>query len=150
MAKFYSDIATAQNSGLLKDRVKEGANVSGGLKSLQAAYTLAGSEAANDVLYLAKLPSGAMVIPSLSSVYCPDPGTTLTLDVGDEADADRYADAIVLSAGGSVKFDSVLPVAAITAPYRLTVEGWVLATVASASSLSAVKLNFTIVYNLPN
>lgn len=114
----------------------------------RVSYTLAGTEAANDTIDLAELPVGATLVPELCTVYCADPGTTLTLDVGYTANPDAYADGIVLSAGGLVNFSSG------TAPSGLALEpmttSTLLATVASANTLSAaVVLYFNLVWRLP-
>src|SRR5688572_18338285 len=53
----------------------------------------------SDVIYLAKLPKGARVIPALCSVDYGDPGDALTGKLGDEVDDDRYGAALAL--GGS-------------------------------------------------
>lgn len=111
-------------------------------------------EVANDVILLGILPVGAIVIPALSSVYCADPGTTLTLDVGFEGNPDAFADGITLSSGGRVEFTSGTAPSALT-PEPITVgttypDGTVYATVASASTLTdAVVLTFTIAYKRP-
>jgi hypothetical protein len=113
-------------------------------------YTLLGTEAANDTIQLFDLPAGSVIIPALCWVTCADPGTTLTLDIGDAADPDRYADGIVLSAGGNVNFASTLPVpAGITTPFCPTTTSRVIVTVASANTLTATTvLNFCVVYRI--
>lgn len=69
--------------------------------------------AAGDVIRLTKLKDRARVIAGLSRVICEDPGTTLTLVVGDWSNPKRYAGALVLSApssgvgGGAIEFGSV-------------------------------------------
>lgn len=104
-------------------------------------YTLAGTEAANDIINLCLLPAGAIPIPQLSKVTCADPGTTLTLDVGNADDGDGFADGIVLSAGGSVEFTSGTAPAWLPQTPLVADAGSgnsaIQATVASAASLTA-------------
>lgn len=129
----------------------EPANINGKLPLVETiTYTLLSTEAANDTIQLFDLPAGCVIIPNLCSVTCADPGTTLTLDIGDALDTDRYADDIVLSAGGNVNFASTLPVpAGITTPYCPTASSRVYATVKTAASLTAaVVLNFSIAYRI--
>jgi hypothetical protein len=82
-------------------------NAYGKLRIVQVPYPLLSTEAANDILNLTILKAGARVIAGLSKVICEDPGTTLTVSVGDASDRARYSGTIVLSAGGSVEFSSV-------------------------------------------
>lgn len=123
----------------------------GSVEFATIAYTLAGTETANDTINLCILPAGAIVVPQLSSVFSADPGTTLTLDIGTAADADAFADGITLSSGGRVEFTSGTAPAALT-PTGLTADtgsgnAVVYATVASAASLTAsVVLHFLIAY----
>lgn len=115
----------------------------------RVSYTLAGTEAAADTINLAVLPVGATLVPQLCSVYCADPGTTLTLDVGYAANPDAFADGITLSAGGLVNFSSGTAPSGLTALEPITT-GTVIATVDSANTLTAsVVLYFTLVWRLP-
>lgn len=147
MATLKSTLYTAsENSG--KTGITHGDDLTGLLHITSASYTLTGSEAANDIILLTpELPPGAVIVPALSNVTCSaDPGTTLTVKVGDSADDDRYAAALTLSAGGKVEFTSALGVAATT-PYRPNAPVALIATIASAATLTTgVKLLFTIAY----
>jgi len=155
MADFNSSIITKQlavDSGRLSTGLVDGDDVTGVVLMSTISYTLAGTEAANDTIQLVDLPLGAVVVPQLS--YCTtsaDPGTTLTLKVGDAADDDRYASGIVLSAGGAVPFTNTNIPAAVATPYRIatTANQRIVCTVASAASLTAaVKVIFTIAYRV--
>ena len=154
MADFDSTIITKQkavDSGRQSLGLVDGDDVSGVVLMATAIYTLAGSEAANDTIQLVDLPVGAVVVPQLSScTSSADPGTTLTLNVGDAADVDRYAQGIVLSSGGSIPFTNTNIPAAVATPYRVaSANTRVYCTVASAASLTAtVKLVFTIAYRV--
>lgn len=76
-------------------------------------YTAAGTETAADVIRLGYLPAGCIPIPELSKVtFSADPGTTLLLDVGTDADLDGWCDGITASAGGQVEFGSSSPMPA--------------------------------------
>ena len=57
---------------------------------------------ANDVINLIRLPDGARVLPQLSKVITSeDPNSgAFTVDIGDAADVDRYADGLDLAAVG--------------------------------------------------
>ena len=149
MATFNSVLAaknvSAQTS--LQAGIVNGDDLSGVVLYLRDSYTLTGSEAANDLIYLPELPPGSTIVPQLCSVTSADPGTTLTLDVGDSGDSDRYAAGIVLSAGGRIEFTSGTLPAAVGTPYRLTAPTQPIVKIASANTLTAnVKLNFVIGY----
>lgn len=156
MATFESTFYATQKPTRANTSRQAAANTaSGDIEVAQFSYTLAGTEAANDVIILGILPVGAIVVPALCSVYSADPGTTLTLDVGYENNTDAFADGIVLSAGGEIKFNSGTAPSALT-PEPITdtgttyPDGTVLATVASANTLTAsVVLYFTIAYKRP-
>jgi hypothetical protein len=116
-------------------------------------YSLAGTEAAADIIKLCLWPAGVIPIPSLSKVTCgADPGTTLTMDVGTVADPDGFADGLVLSAGGQIEFGSSSPMPAWLAQTPLVADAGtgnaeVYATVVSANTLTAATvLTFTLAY----
>jgi hypothetical protein len=115
-------------------------------------YTLAGSEAANDIINLGILPEDVIPVPQLSRVVCSaDPGTTLTLDIGTADNTDGWADGIVLSSGGVVECASATMPAWLAATALVPDSGKgdavVYATVASANTLTAaVVLYFVLAY----
>lgn len=153
MATFKSTLVQLQEAAALRasDGLRDGDDAFGIVAIATAVVTLTGATAANDILEIIpeqQVPVGAVVVPQLSSVQCSaDPGTTLTLDVGDAGNTDRYADGIVLSSGGLVNFCSTgVPEAAVT-PYRITEQGKIYATVASADTITnGTKLTFVIAY----
>lgn len=112
MATFSSTLYTAQ-AGAAGASLNASANfprardARGKLRIVQVPYALAGTEAANDFIRLTILDPNDRVIAGLSRVVCEDPGTTLTLQVGDGSNVDRYAGTLVLSSGGIVEFGSV-------------------------------------------
>jgi hypothetical protein len=153
MATFKSTLVQLQEAAALRasDGLRDGDDAFGIVALATATVTLTGATAADDILEIvpaAQVPVGAVVVPQLCSVQCSaDPGTTLTLDVGDAGNTDRYADGIVLSAGGQVGFCSTgVPAAAVT-PYRITEQGKIYATVASANTITnGTTLTFIIAY----
>jgi hypothetical protein len=150
MANYKSSYITRQEQ-LTSSLAAESANLTGKLPLVQHIYyTVLSGQVAADTIQLFDLPPGCVIIPQLSSVTCADPGTTLTLDIGDALDTDRYADGIVMSAGGLVNFASTLPVpAGITTPYLPTATSRVIATVATlASPTAGVVLNFLVAYRI--
>lgn len=107
MATFNSALYSAQD----EDRIASGrlasSNIaSGSVEFACIPYTLAGTEAANDIINLMLLPPDAIPVPLLSRVFSADPGTALTLDVGTADNDDGFADGIALAAGGLVEFTS--------------------------------------------
>jgi hypothetical protein len=150
MATFKSDNLTAVANLRYSDKSAGADSFVTGAPLLYAnlTYTLA-ALAANDVIELFNLPPGAEIVPQLSHVTSADPGTTLTLDIGDAGDADRYADGISLNSGGQVAFCSgTLPVAYAT-PFHDNKETMIRALVTAATTITAgVKLVFTIAYRI--
>lgn len=148
MATLYSDIATKQLDTVNKRQ--GGLKVTGNVCMAVATYTLTASEVANDIINLVKLPAGAMVLPHLSKVIAENPGTQLTLQIGDDLDTpdvDKYSGTLDISAGG--KFDLVegATVGGLT-PAALSDEAWVTAKVIAQSSLTADQtVTFYIAYN---
>ena len=118
-------------------------------------YTLATTESAAETLTLIQLYKGDVVHTNLCSVYCPNPGTALVLDIGDDdsdgVDPDRYVDNLVASAGGTFVF-SAGGTASVTqaTPYTVVEDCLMQATFVTATSLNAVKLSFTIVISRNN
>lgn len=154
MADYYTVEGALQNQQFAHDSVQDGSKLSGDLKVAKSTYTLTGSEADTETIGVVKLPAGARVIPELSSVYTSaDPGTTLALDIGYEANADGLSDNLVLSAvaGGSLRFDESGSVPAAMFTDEIVAEGgeWVQATFMSPASLTAsVKLRFVVAYSV--
>lgn len=145
-----TSLYTAQATALLdgSERPNRTGTTGGTVKILRAQYTTTGSEAANDTFNLCYLPKGASVLRGLSNVSSVDPGTTLTLDIGTSANADLYADGIVLSSGGTIGWGSALAgTAGDYAPTVTTDNSAVIVTIASAASVTAsVVLYFTVAY----
>jgi hypothetical protein len=123
---------------------------SGKLRYTIVQYAL-GAESTNDTINLCRLPLGAKVLPTFSKIECEDPGTALTLDIGDAGDADRYLDGAALTTAHTAVFPSLpstTAVAAQTVPYAIAAGNEVVkATVVLATALtSAAKITFYIAW----
>lgn len=152
MADFNSPLYVAQLAARSNNAVAPNSGDYGGpLHYRHAKITLTGSVADADIFNLMYLPKDAKVVPAASRVQCSaDPGTTLVLDVGISTDTDLFADGIILSAGGSIAFDSLVCEQAKT-PTKLTDNTLVYATVPASGAntvTNAVTLTFWIAYTL--
>ncbi len=68
-------------------------------------YTLAGTEAADDIINLCILPADVIPLPGLSRLICAtDPGTALTVDVGTAENVDGWGDGVAATTAGPVEF----------------------------------------------
>jgi hypothetical protein len=110
-------------------------------------YTMLGTEAANDLVNIAKIPARCRPIPELSHVIGDGIATTATLDVGDTddtdaADPDRYADGLNVAAAGTDQFSG--GVASLT-PYTTQKECWLQGKFATMNTpVAGKKLTFKI------
>jgi len=145
MADYTTDLVDKGNATDPSSGIINGDDIGGSLMVATATYTLLGTETSGKTIQVTPpLPAQIVVVPDLCSVSCEDPGTTLTIDVGDEDDRDRYADGIVLSSGGTVRFGS--GTAAVT-PHRPSTGQAIIAYIDTAATLSAgKKLTFVVVY----
>jgi hypothetical protein len=154
MANFNSDLITAQLAARtgLAGGILNGDDAGGDLRFYNVEVQLTTGVAANDTFQLFDLPPGAVIVPELSEIIATgDPGTTLTLDVGDALDPDRYCDGAnlgALSAAGFVEFLAPAIPAAVITPYRSQEVTRIYATAATASSVAAVTLKFSIVVRI--
>ena len=147
MANFKSDLITAKDQVNISDKMVDGNRLGGLTLYARVEYTLLGTEATSDTIQLFDLPPQARLSPGLSFVQSTDPGTTLTLNVGDATSANRYAQGIVLSAGGQIGFGSGTQPSAVATVYQPANSTRVVATIASAATLTpGVKLVFMIGY----
>jgi hypothetical protein len=87
-------------------------NARGKLRIVDALYAISAgaTEAANDLIYLTMLQPGDRLIPALSKLTAENPGTTLTLEVGDTVTANRYSGTFTLSNTVTDVFFSSQPV----------------------------------------
>lgn len=152
MAILKSDIITAREALAYSDKTgADGIKIGANILLATAVITLASTTAANDLFELVDLPAGVEVVPQLSHVTLANPGTTLTVDIGDDLDDDRYADGIVLSAGGRIPFASTAATVgdAVANPHKTKATTRIRAKVMTASAINAnVKAVFTIAYRI--
>lgn len=150
MAILKSDIITAREALAYSDKTgADGIKIGANVLLATAVIELTAETTANDLLELVDLPAGVEVVPQLSHVTLPNPGTTLTVDIGDALDEDRYADGIVLSAGGQVAFTSATLPAAVAVPHKTKATTRIRAKVMTAATITAgTKATFTIAYRI--
>jgi hypothetical protein len=122
MAFLYTDIATPQRDGLNFPGASNAAGTGGlttqpggfndpvfelgSASEITAVYTMTGSEAQNDIIYIARVGQGVLVDPVRSSVAGNGAGTTCSVTVGDTdtvggtvaPDLSRYSAAIDVKA----------------------------------------------------
>ncbi len=159
MATLYSTEYLLQDfTRVNPSRLLGATRASGSLEIARFNYiqTTGTDEAASDVLYLGKLPPGAIVIPQLSSIFTSaDAGTSIIVDVGTLGNADAYADGIDISAVGQVAFNSGTAPSGAQANEPMVdaagaIDDDIICTYRTATSPTAsVTLTFTIAYVLP-
>lgn len=81
-------------------------DIGGAVQYARIDLTLTTDDVAGTVINALRLPDGARVIPSLSSIVVNDAfgATALTVDIGDIVDPDRYADGVNVLALGKKEF----------------------------------------------
>lgn len=155
MATVNSDIYAKQIDPTLGNR-NAGLKENSPLRFLDALYTMLGTEAANDLINIAKLPQGAVIDPCHSTVVGDGVATTATLHVGDDdtagvgaaADDDRYATSMDVAAAGVDRFDSTAAAARLT-PYALGADSIIQGKFATMNTpVAGKKLRFRIGYRL--
>ena len=104
---------------------------------------LAGTESAADTFNLYKGKVGQSIIPGLSFITHDDAGTTLTIDIGDSSDTDRYANGADLAAAGQTNFcDPAIPAGEDT-PHAITSDTEdVIVTIATSGTPAAASVVF--------
>lgn len=153
MATLQTDIAAGQQSPLVENRV-DGQRVTGQRRYVTAILTLTGSEAAGDLIEIADIPVGAILVPGACRVTNEASGGTGTAisKIGDSADDDRYsATAIALTTAATAL---VTPVVAtgIIAQYAVTAATRrIIGTLAlsSGSTTAGRKVVFELAYRMP-
>jgi hypothetical protein len=78
----------------------------GVVKTFYGVYTTLGTETTADILNVASLPNGAMVLPT-SEVHFEAMGGSLTFAVGDGDDDNRYKTATSCASAGSMALDTI-------------------------------------------
>lgn len=108
MAITKSDIYTTQ-SAVTGDNRADGRLLSGKVRQAHATITFDGDENTSSVISLVDLPQGAIVDPSQSYILHEAIGTTVTVDVGFDSDANGLTlnGALNISAAGKTFLDTV-------------------------------------------
>ena len=133
MADIYTTIATAQNTANVASR-GDGNLLTGNMVFAKCQFSTASTTAAGDVVYLAKLPKGATLVPGASFINTEDCGTDVSIKIGDAdttADDDRYSGAVSLSTAGKVAFASGV---ADSVPHTLASSAWIKGIIVDAGS----------------
>jgi hypothetical protein len=147
MANFQTNIAAKEGkiggAGLIDPTLYQG-----NVRYAIATLAITTGMAANDTFDVcADLPAGARILPQLSRFVCHgDPGTTLTISIGDSGNSARYCSAAVLSSGGIVEFCTANIPAAVTTPVKLTSARGITGLIASATSLTATNIDIMFAY----
>jgi F420-0:gamma-glutamyl ligase-like protein len=152
MATLFTSLAAAQNNTTNVQNRAAGKDLTGNVVYAKGSYTTTATDAAADILRLALLPKGAVVVPSLCRIDTEDLGTDISVKVGDldtTADDDRYSTAVSLATAGAKTFTSGV---AGANPHALASEAWITATLVDAGSISITAgqdVTFWIAYRMP-
>jgi len=109
-------------------------------------YTLAGTEATGDVVQMVSLPKGAIVDQHLSYLKWEDLGGTVTVEVGDGVDPNRYCSALAMgtaSTTSTTTFEEALGAGTYGVEYEYTTADTVdltLTTVTTGGTSLSVKM----------
>lgn len=156
-AAWNTNIAAAQLGGTNALGVLNDPNFSmGRLAAITATYTMTGNEAANDTIYIARVPQGALIDPSVGSIATGGgaAAATLTMSVGDtdtqggtvSYDPARYSAAIDVHAQTTTTAVPFSNGTTLTAPTETTDDWvWLLATFTTLVTPSA---NKTLVFRI--
>ena len=151
MATVYSDVGTIQSSTNPETKAALNPLSISSLIQADTLVTISATAAAADVVRLVKVPAGYRLLPEYVRIYAEDPGTTLTVDIGDDdattaVDADRYVDGLDISAGGTF-VGSTAPGVGLFARYTLQAQSWITLTYATASALtSGAKIRVSLIF----
>lgn len=153
---YKSDLLTSAAAVAYSDKIVSSPTRGAKLRYIKATYQIPASSGTQpvttDIIQLCKLPPGAVLDPSLSTVWNQLVHTACNLDIGCDgatADPDRYADGIdVKGANALVSFASTAVAAAQLTPYKTPTEVTVSATFAGTVTLNTAtsKLVFNIAY----
>lgn len=131
MSILYTDVGAVEAGGVNILANLDDPNLSSGRVSLiTATYTMVGTEAANDLIYIKRVPSGALVDP-VSNVVGNGIATTATLTVGDldtqagtvSPDLNRYSGSLNVAASMTVA-TGFSAGTTLTAPAEIT-DDWI-------------------------
>jgi hypothetical protein len=149
MANLYTDLANVQTPAAGADTWSREPGIlsSGVILHREATYTLtAGTdEAADDLIYICKIPAGCRVRPDLCKIVAEDPGTAFNIaTIGVEAvdgtttlnDVDQVSTAIDISAGGAFDLAYAAQVDGLTG-VTATKDMWLIATLGTITAPTA-------------
>jgi hypothetical protein len=103
-------------------------------------YVFSGSEAAGDVVQMVNVPKGAIVDIALSYIKWEDMGGTITVDVGDGDDDDRYCSALAMgtaSTSSTTTFEESVGAGVYKAEYEYTAADTIDLTLDAATTPTA-------------
>lgn len=156
MATVNSTVYAKQINPTMANRITEPNSLQTPLRFFEYVHTMVGTEAAGDILNLVKLPKGAIIDPTHSTVVNDGIATTATIDIGDDdtagvgaaADADRYADGLDVAAAGIDRFSDIAAAARLT-PYALGADSIIQLTWATMNTpVAGKKLTVRIGYRV--
>ncbi len=101
MPTYLSDVLT--NKAASPPVMAEFNRVGGRLKVSYATYTMGSdtTEVAADVVQMVLMPKGSILWPDLSYIWWTDCGGTITVDVGDGTNDDKYCSALAMGAAST-------------------------------------------------
>jgi len=112
-----------------------------------AKLVISGSETDADYWNVCKLPANTEVIPSLSSLYCDDPGTALVLELGTNQYSASIDTSLDISAGGQFIFGSGAAGTEALSPKVYSGSYDMRATIVSSSTVTAgADVTFRVAY----
>lgn len=154
----YTDIAAVQAGGAnILANLQDPNLTAGRVKLITAVYTMTGNEAANDAIYIARIPSGSLVDVQNAGVATGggNAAATLTLQVGDTDtqagvaayDPARYSAAIDVHAASTTTPTAFSNGTQLAAPAEVTDDWvWLIGTFATLATPSAGK---KLVFRIP-
>lgn len=143
MATYKSDTVNSQEYTNIANRK----TIAKTTKYIQGVYTLLGTEVANDIIELAKLPTQSYVISTASYIKAEAPGTALVVKVGTNLDDDAISTALTLTGGGIKQLASGTNGVEVINPSEKTEEYKLQLKITTATALTAgAKIAFEICY----
>lgn len=102
MAILQTDVARLiEQAASGNDSIRlSGNRVCGNLLMARATYTVSAGVALNDVIKIVRLPKGAILVPSLCSLYTECLGSVFEIFVGNFKYDDCYSDALAMNVSG--------------------------------------------------
>ncbi len=139
MADKYTALATAQNSNRVRQRA-DGNELTANVVWARGRFTTPSAPdpllVTGDVLKIAQLPKGAVVVPGLCFIDTEDCGTGISIKIGDSdvsPDDARYTTAVTLATAGRVAFTGGL---AGPNPHALQSQCWIQGVIVDAGSIA--------------